>query len=277
MPNCSGGVRTPTFTDALVNSGYIESSSYSLFLDDRKSGSGSILFGGVDTAKFKGPLITLHSMPQGKESPLSGQQIYQSLRLANLTTHINGVLDAYCPLGENVDKGNLSHTGSTGIEAHLDSGSNVITIPHNCTEILMPRLPIEWNLTMKYGNLAGLPLTFCDTATADIFFTFTLEDDSGISTDIHMPVHELVTPLRNGSYDRFEPIYEGGRPVCVVTLSSGFPGGKLILGDPFLRSAYTFFNIEQHTISIAQAASNPKSEHIVAIGKGPVPKLTGTA
>ena len=56
---CNINFTTPTVPDALYTGGYIQSRSYSLYLDDVASKTGSILFGGVDTAKFTGDLVPL--------------------------------------------------------------------------------------------------------------------------------------------------------------------------------------------------------------------------
>jgi len=68
--------------------------------------------------------------------------------------------------------------------------------------------------------------------------------------------------------------------VCLINIarSSEVDGSSdlILLGDPFFRSAYTYNNLDQNTISIAKPAYNSTTEHVVPIGKGPVPKLFGT-
>jgi hypothetical protein len=44
---------------AMVNSGLITSNAYSLWLDDLEASTGSILFGGFNTAKYHGQLETV--------------------------------------------------------------------------------------------------------------------------------------------------------------------------------------------------------------------------
>lgn len=242
-------------------------------MDDRSSRTGSIVFGGIDTAKFTGPLITLHSKPEEEDPVLRGQYLFQQLQLANFTTRINGSLDGNYSLVQSANATNTSRLETANMTATLDSGANAIVVPDSWVETLMSQMPINLNLSQKYRA----PLTFCDDAEADVSLIFTLQDEPGHSVTIEVPFHELVAPFRKGSsYDKSEPVYEGDRPICMITLSTRV-GGDVVLGDPFLRSAYTFYHLDQHTISIAQAANNPKSEHIVAIGKGPVPKLVGTA
>jgi hypothetical protein len=61
--NCSVNFTTGTVPDGLYTAGYIKSRSYSLYLDDVAAKSGSILFGGIDTTKFTGELVTLGVPP----------------------------------------------------------------------------------------------------------------------------------------------------------------------------------------------------------------------
>lgn len=51
--------RYPNFPEALVNNGLTNSVAYSMWLDDAATGPGSLLFGGVNTAKYTGELHTL--------------------------------------------------------------------------------------------------------------------------------------------------------------------------------------------------------------------------
>ena len=49
----------PSVMETLVNQSKINSQAYSLWLNDLKANTGSILFGGIDTSKYNGPLVTL--------------------------------------------------------------------------------------------------------------------------------------------------------------------------------------------------------------------------
>ena len=49
-----------------------------------------------------------------------------------------------------------------------------------------------------------------------------------------------------------------------------------VFGDPFLRSAYAFFDLDAHTISLAQASYDSKSSSITPVGPGQAPSPTGT-
>lgn len=78
------GYQMPTFNDALVATGYIGSNSYSLFLDHKDSPSGSILFGGVDTSKFTGPLSELKAVKDKEGDHFNGHYTHQKVAFTNM-------------------------------------------------------------------------------------------------------------------------------------------------------------------------------------------------
>ncbi|CAD0112673.1 unnamed protein product [Aureobasidium uvarum] len=58
----TNGIQYPNFVETLVNAGAIASRFYSLYLSNLGQ-YGSIIFGGVDTQKFEGNLVTLNCYP----------------------------------------------------------------------------------------------------------------------------------------------------------------------------------------------------------------------
>lgn len=82
----SGETAFPTFTDATVplalkQQGYIDSQSYSLYLEDIEADDGHMIFGGIDTAKYHGELTTLGVAAQGRGQIVLGVSIDSSKRL----------------------------------------------------------------------------------------------------------------------------------------------------------------------------------------------------
>ena len=59
----NNGTRYPNFIETLVNAGEIASRFYSLYLSNIGQ-YGNIVFGGVDTKKFQGDLVTLNCLPR---------------------------------------------------------------------------------------------------------------------------------------------------------------------------------------------------------------------
>ena len=83
---CPGSFNIPTVPDALYNQGYIGSRSYSLYLDTIEELKGSILFGGVDTAKFTGELVSLATQRDITGDALNGTYRGQDLKLVSCRT-----------------------------------------------------------------------------------------------------------------------------------------------------------------------------------------------
>lgn len=56
----------PSVVQTLVNQSKINSQTYSLWLNDLNANTGSILFGGIDTGKYTGSLVTLPVQPDAQ-------------------------------------------------------------------------------------------------------------------------------------------------------------------------------------------------------------------
>ncbi|EAQ89703.1 hypothetical protein CHGG_06322 [Chaetomium globosum CBS 148.51] len=72
----------PNIMDEMSNQGLIQSKAYSLYLNDRRTDAGSLLFGGIDTDKFIGPLeiLPLYKPPGGNYSSFEmAQSIHEAL------------------------------------------------------------------------------------------------------------------------------------------------------------------------------------------------------
>ena len=72
----------PTVPLALKQQGYIQSQSYSLYLDDIESDNGQIIFGGIDTAKFRGELTTLEIAKDTNSQAVIGVSIILHIHVA---------------------------------------------------------------------------------------------------------------------------------------------------------------------------------------------------
>ena len=257
----------------MASAGCISSSSYSLFLDEDNARSPSILFGGVDTARFTGPLVTLHTKLHTNES-LADRYVSQTLRLAKMTASLNGtVQQTYRP-------------AKARDAVHIDTGAKGIVLPDDwVSSIFNGFQQIIAGRYSSSSNTTEMAIS-CDDIDANISLTFTLTDETARSVQVDIPLRELVVPLGSVYPNITEGLESYGIPeanasdICVVNLIQSAAVGHtdlIMLGDPFFRSAYTYNNLDQNTISIARPAYNPKAkERIIPIGRGPVPKLYGT-
>lgn len=262
---------TPTFTNALVSAGYIGSNSYSLIPGGNSSSFGSILFGGVDTTKFEGPLITLETRREEANSTWPAEFVRPEVQVLSMAIFENGTKT-------------VGHARAHGSRALLDSGVAGLILPIPRVRHFDFELPIRRAATLQHG----LWLAFCeDDGYANYNFTLTVGEANKdpwtrhniANITIEIPFHELLQPFYPNPYNESERVTDDSRPLCGLAVSSS-EDDDITLGIPFLRSAYTYYNQDEHTVSIAKPAHNtakhPIRENVVAIGKGPVPKLKGT-
>jgi hypothetical protein len=127
-------------------------------------------------------------------------------------------------------------------------------------------------------------LISCDDIDANVSLDFTFADETGRTVHVDIPLRETVILLRDAYTNTTGALEDYGIPeanagnIGVVNIrpSTARHDFETLLGDPFLRSAYTYNHLDQNTISIARPAYKSKAEHIIPIGRGPVPRLYGT-
>lgn len=144
----------------LVNSGYINTNAYSLWLDDLQASTGEIVFGGVNTDKYKGDLYTL---PIIKTQGL----VYAEFTIALTAVGVDG------------NDGSISKDISVG--ALLDSGSSLMYLPNNIAKAIFK----EFNADYRAGE--GLAFVDCSLANSDRTIDFTFS-----SPTISVPLSEIV-------------------------------------------------------------------------------------
>jgi len=143
----------------MMQSGYINTNAYSLWLNDLDASTGSILFGGVDTAKFTG---TLEALPIIKE-----QGVYAEFVIALTGVGMNG--------NQNSIAGNLN------TPALLDSGSSLMYLPNNVASAI-------YTMTgAQYNSQEGAAFIDCSQAYNETTIDFTFS-----SPTIRVSMSELV-------------------------------------------------------------------------------------
>lgn len=104
--------------------------------------------------------------------------------------------------------------------------------------------------------------------------TIELTGSNGKSVSIEVPFINFVTPYYGTQYNSTTPFQQGGEDACLVAIYDS--EGSNSLGDPFLRSAYAFHDLDAKTISIAQASYDTTGSNIIAVNRGDIPTFTGT-
>ncbi|KAK2623820.1 hypothetical protein QTJ16_007001 [Diplocarpon rosae] len=237
------GTVYPNLPLAMVNQGLIKSAAYSLWLNDLQSSTGSILFGGVDTAKYTGDLISIDVYP----------------------TQRNGRVNSFT-----VAFTSLSATSSSGTDqltpadyataAILDSGTTITLLPDDLATMIFD----EVGATVS--QQLGAVVVPCDLAKVSGSINYGFGGTGGPT--IKVEISDLVLPLTltNGR----TPTYTNGQTACQLGIQAA---GDLpvLFGDTFLRSAYAVYDLENNKIALAQTDFNSTDSNIVSFASAGAP------
>ncbi|KAL4998980.1 aspartic peptidase domain-containing protein [Aspergillus recurvatus] len=220
----------PNLPRFLMQNGLVQSSAYSLWLNDLEANTGSILFGGVDTEKYHGDLQTL---------PIQTVNGGYSELIIALT-------------GISLDTQSRKHAvSSSALPAAvlLDSGSSLSYLPDSIAEKLYNDLGII------YEPSTGAGYAPCSLARHNINVTFTFS-----SPEITVGIDELII-------DAGDLRFSNGERACIFGL---VPAGDstAVLGDTFLRSAYVVYDLTNNEVSLAKTNFNSTKSNILEIGTG---------
>ncbi|KAK5989092.1 putative aspartic-type endopeptidase OPSB [Cladobotryum mycophilum] len=219
---------------ALVAQGFISSNAYSLWLDDLQSNTGRLLFGGVDTTRFHGNLVTLPVQKTGN------------------------VFSAFYVTMTGLSVGSTSLADNQALAVLLDSGTSLTYLPNNLVASIYKQVNATYQPTQSVGFIP------CSASKSNVSLTFRFSNPASIT----VPMSELVLQI-GGTTNQEEGVdIPGGEPMCLFGIApSG--GSTIVLGDTFMRSAYIVYDLDENEISIAQSnfdATGPGN--VVEIKKG---------
>ncbi|QKX59884.1 uncharacterized protein TRUGW13939_07026 [Talaromyces rugulosus] len=222
---------------ALAEKGVINSAAYSLWLNDITSESGTILFGGVNKAKYIGDLQTLPI--------ISVNGVHQELAVA--LSDVSGQSSS----------GSISYADGLPLPVILDSGTTLTMLPTAIANKIFDDVKAIYNTTLSASFID------CEAGKQDYNLTYSF---SGAS--ISVGINELVAP---------DPQHRLPEGVCIFGIVPTDNNAEILLGDTFLRSAYVVYDLENNEISIANTNFNPGEDDIHEIGSAtgvPVPGAT---
>ncbi|KAK0304973.1 hypothetical protein LTR01_007179 [Friedmanniomyces endolithicus] len=258
VDTCEVNFTIPTMPDALYSAGFINSRSYSLYMDNVLEHKGSILFGGIDTVKFHGSLVTLATQV-AKGGAQNGTYVGQDLQLTSIAATSNGT---------------TTHFSDAGYSATvtIDSGSAGIHLPDPYYSTIMSALPAK--------TYQGNTVIACKYATLDANITLGLTGADGTKVSLDLPLSQFIETdydMSNGGYNSTAHTFDtDGEELCVLALDLSAAPTGMTIGDPLFRSMYIVFDLDHRTISFAPASYNTNVSNIVAIGPDGVLALNGT-
>lgn len=245
----------PNVVSQLVLNGHINTRAYSIWLNDHcmypvtlslltlltcadlDSSWGYILFGGIDTSKYSGPLGLLPIV----EDPLPGaDSLRTAVQMTSLTRQDN--------------------SGSSSIIS--DGAIYLVTVDTGATLNILPKAvadPLYAAFGAVFDDRAGnLPWVSCDLMTANAKLKFGFGGPQG--PKISACSSELVTSFTNNFYPGNYAFADGHAACLFGILATEEP--SVFLGSPFLRSAYAVFDLENKQIAIAQSnnAAEPNGQ-----------------
>ena len=209
----------------MVDAKLIQSNAYSLWLDDLESNTGSILFGGVDTAKYIGSLQTLFIRRE------QGQHVESIKSISGVSLIQNGKEQTF--------------TTILPTAAILDSASNLTYLPNDLTNSIYGPLDVQ------YSQSEGNAFCNCNLANENT----TLESTFTPPT-ISIPIKELVIDTNSDtsqaviSHNKRQQ-FNSGISLCLFGIVPS-EGSTAVLGDTFLKSAYVVYDLVNRQISLAQ-------------------------
>lgn len=240
------------FPDLLVEQGLINTTAYSIWMDDEAATSGSLLFGAIDTSKFTGNLTRIQSS-------------YSYIDMMVQVVGINATMTASSPI--TITGGTDEDSSSTDSETDGDIPIFTATYSPPDTLSIVPSVIASqiWQIVgAYYQEDYGLALIGC-SAASDTTMNFTMQlgsqgADGPIITatmsDLVIPSSELNLSSQTSSY--YSDI-DGD--VCVFgvqnssvlgyTDSYGYGSQAYSLGSTMLRRTYSVFDLANSEVAIA--------------------------
>ncbi|KAL9125533.1 MAG: hypothetical protein Q9217_005272 [Psora testacea] len=241
----------PNVVQQLKDQGMISTTAYSLWLNDLGPDSltGSILFGGLDTAKYTGSLAALpvQKGPNGTYTDLT-------IALSSFSLTDAAGKNAY-------------HQDNLALPVILDSGTTATYLPEDIANDIMS------GVGAINDEQIGLIIP-CSLAASPATFAFAFGGQGGPSIQVSFDQFIIPIMLEDGSQPEFS---DGSGTVCGFGLmSSGAGDQPILLGDTFLRSAYVVYDLANNQIALAQSRFNVTDTNVVEIS-GTIPGISATA
>jgi aspartyl protease len=202
----------PNVMDQLATQGAIRTKAFSLALGSKAEEMGTLVLGGIDTAKFSGPLAAMPVIP-AEAAPDKVARYWVSLQSIAITP----------PSGRSIQ-----FPGST-LPVFLDSGATLTLLPRQLSDAI----------ATSFGS-PGLDSREFYPVDCSLVTTQGTVDFQFAGTTIKVPYNEMIR----------ETTRRDGTKSCMLGIvpSPDF----VLLGDTFLRSAYAVFDLDAEMIYMAQ-------------------------
>ncbi|KAK8005032.1 acid protease [Apiospora arundinis] len=235
----------PSLTSAFASAGLATTSAFSVWLSDLAEKTGSLVFGGIDTQKFRGTLTRLKTHPLQLDQTTDGR----------LGIHLSTVIAV------SVTGTDVLVCGTRPLLVEIFLGSSQIFLPGDLVEAIYQEVGATEDPTRK--GAANIP---CRMGKSPAYFSFVFSaaaiDGSAVGTMINISMSALVLPkdLNPGSVSK-EMFDSPQSQTCQFVIVKGET--SFGLGEAFIRSAYVVFDQENSEIGIAQSNPKPSGSYMI--------------
>ncbi|KAK8008835.1 aspartic-type endopeptidase [Apiospora marii] len=233
----------PNIMDVFYDQGLIGTKAFSLYLNAVEAPSGTVLFGGIDKAKFTGELLAV---------PLVPNSATQSSSFYFVT------LDTFSMTFGN---GTSSEPFSGAPRAVLlDSGATLTYLANSTVQRLYKALNNtvfeDGSQVTQDGELAFVNCDLLDHESPLSKATFDFRFGGPNGPLIRVPLNQMIIDMR--PYGAEHP----REKACMFGIvPNSDPESEIyILGDSFLRSAYVVYDLANNQLALAQAKPNVTDE-----------------
>ena len=187
----------PNVLDTMVSEGKINSHAFSLYLNDISQSTGNILFGGVDSARYTGDLVSVPMVGIPLQDGTEETDRY-TVAWTNFTiTTPNGVEQFL--------------TQPISVPALLDSGTTLAVLPTEIVDIIYQQ--------MGAVEVRGTAFAPCYLRTSNATIDFHVGGSSGAV--ISIPIREFLFNLEVQLHDDLEELHLLRLGVIVANVSWG--------------------------------------------------------
>ncbi|KAH6875838.1 aspartic protease [Alternaria rosae] len=224
----------PTYQNApakLKDAGAIDANVYGVYMNDFRDPEGSIVFGGIDTAKFKGQLQDAGSFLLNNNGVASKFVInWSSMQLVGGDSSLSG---------SNVD---LAPRGGLP-PVLIDTGNPSLNVPSASLRAIA--MAVGTTFDEQAGRLGSVP---CDLGSRGESLSFGFNNNRAkVSTP-------LATMLLRDSSSRASR--------CYLPMFPSDGDDTASLGAPFMQGAYIVFDLDQKNILMAEAKMNATGSNL---------------
>ncbi|CAD0110038.1 unnamed protein product, partial [Aureobasidium uvarum] len=245
----------PTFVEGLVQAGAISSRLYSIYLNTLDQ-YGSILFGGVDTEKYKGPLTTINLLPSHNTGKVDNFRLY--LQEIKVKTHNAS------------DQSILRSTSDNRIQTLIDTGAPDWQLPFSAYREVIRHAGGEFT----NGSWSGIPQGYLVRPCREVargfndttHFEVTFSGNGSNTATLRLELADLFAPIT--TKDGSAATDGSGWPMCWLRVARSLSENRLLTSSSVMRAGYWVFDLDNGQVSLAQANLGAKSSNVVQVEAG---------